>query len=80
MLFFVLWNESLASELMTTARQTKRNTFAGQIYYTKEKSEINFKVRTNIFSEEKEGEKIVFKFDYSFGEKVYPWVKFWFLS
>jgi len=64
------------SELVTTAKQIKKNTFLGQIYYTKEKSKINFKVGTNIFSGEKEGEKIIFKFTYGLETKFYPWVKF----
>ncbi|HCJ67477.1 MAG TPA: hypothetical protein DHV62_09220 [Elusimicrobia bacterium] len=76
LLFFVLWNESFASELMTTASQIKRDKFSGQIYYTKEKNEINFQVGTNIFSGEKEGRKIVFKFDYGFKTTFYPWIKF----
>ncbi len=74
--FFLLINESFASELMTTAKQIKKNTFSGQVYYTREKSKINFQVGTNQFSGEKEGEKIVLKFTYGLGINFYPWIKF----
>lgn len=61
---------------MSSTRQIKKDIFSGKIYYTKEKNKVSFKVGTNIFFSEKEGEKIVFKFDYSLGTNFYPWIKF----
>ncbi len=73
---FVLWNESFASELMTGAGQIRKNSFSGEVYYTKEESKLNLEAGTNVFFGDREGEKIVFKFDYGLKATFYPWIRF----